>query len=451
MKTRQKSMLDGPLLPAILSYWLPITLTNFLQLAFHSADMVIVGQYCGTTSFAAVSATGQISNMIIGLFSGLSIGVGVSAAHAFGSGDGTDLHRTVHTAVPTAMLFGLILMLVGFVIAEPFLELLDTPESVMPLATMYLKIFVASMPFSMVYNYCAAVLRASGDTKSPMIFLGISGVLNVLLNILLVTIIPLDVAGVAIATVISTACSAILVVVVLMRRKDACRLQLNKLHIYKPQLLKIFRIGFPASIQSLMYSIANLFIQSSINSFGEAFISGSAASMNIESYVFHSVTGFSQASVDFVGQNYGAKQFKRIKKITAVCLSCVAIVGASFGLLAILFRYPLLKLFVPDSQEAIEYGMIRVAAVASTYFLCAMVDVSTGTMRGMGESTLPMLVSILGICAVRVVWLRTVFQIPQYHTPLCLFLCFPISWVVTFFIQFVLLFFVFKRKSVLHS
>ncbi len=446
MRIQNKSMLDGPLLPAILAYSIPITLTNFLQLAFNSADMVIVGQFCGTNSFAAVSATAQIINLLLVMFNGLAIGVNVAVAHGLGSSDDADVHQTVHTAVPAALLSGVLLMLVGFLISNPFLHLLGTPEQIMPKAELYLKIFFAGVPFSMLYNYCAAILRAAGDTKSPLLFLGISGLINVGLNVLLVTVIRLDVAGVALATVISNFLSAVLALRTLMRRSDACAFCVRKMQIYPQQMSKILRIGLPAGVQGTMYGIANLFIQSSVNSFGEIFMSGSAAAANIELYVYNSVAGFSQAAVTFTGQNYGAKNYKRIWKTTMTCMLCAAVVGALFGQLAMLFRMPLLSLFVPDSPEAVGYGVMRLGIIATTYFLCTIVDVTTSTLRGMGQSLAPMLVSVLGICGVRVLWLTTVFQIPQYHTPENLFLCFPISWVITMTVQFMLFVVIYRKK-----
>ena len=450
MKKRNKSMLEGPLLPSIISYTLPIILTNFLSLSFNTADMIIVGQFCGNLSLASVSAASSPVSLVTMLFMGLSVGVSVTVAHAIGSKDDQDIEKTVHTALPFAVLIGVTLTIIGLFVSKPLLLLLNTPESVLPLSDTYLKIYFFGMTFSIVYGYCSAILRAAGDTKSPLIFLGISGCVNVALNVVFVTLIQLDVAGVALATVISQAVSASLVIYVLSRRTDACKLRLRKICISGPHLLKIIRIGLPAGIQSSLFAISNTLVQSSVNSFGEVFMSGNAAATNIESYIYTSVNSFSQASVNFIGQNYGAKQYDRIKKVIRICLGCVIVLGVLLGQIAYWFGQNLLSIFLPDSPDSIAYGLVRITIVCTTYFLCGLMDVVTGGLRGMGASTIPMIVSVIGICGLRVGWITTVFQLPQFHTPQHLFYCYPLSWIVTFSIQ-VIIFSILYRKNQVHN
>ena len=402
MKRMNQNMLQGPLFSNIILYTVPIILTSLLQLLFNAADLVVVGNFCGSVSVAAVGATGALTNLIVNLFIGLSVGAGVTVAHALGSQEDQVVHRTVHTALPAALVSGVILTVVGIALSETFLVLMDTPENVLSLSAVYMKIYFAGITFTMVYNYCASILRAAGDTKSPLIFLFIAGVINVVLNVIFVTLFDMNVAGVALATVISQAVSAVLVVIALMRRTDACKLSLSQMRFYKPQLLKIIRIGLPAGIQGSLFSISNVLIQSSINSFGDVFMSGNAAASNIEGFVYVSINSFSQTAVNFIGQNAGARQYRRVYKILWICLGCVMVVGLCGGLLAYSFGPTLLSIYIRDSAEAISYGMIRLGFICIPYFLCGLMDVSTGALRGMGASIAPMIISILGICGLRI-------------------------------------------------
>ena len=423
-------MLEGPLFLNIVLYTIPIILTSILQLLFNAADLVVVGRFCGSISVAAVGATGAITNLIINLFIGLSVGSGVSVAHALGSQDDDVVHRTVHTALPTALISGVVLTIVGVALSPTFLKLMGTPENVLALSSVYMRIYFGGITFTMVYNFCASILRAAGDTKSPLIFLAISGVINVGLNLVFVTQLHMNVAGVALATTISQAVSAVLVVIALIRRKDACHLDLKKMRIYKPQLMKILRIGLPAGIQGSLFSISNVLIQSSINSFGDVLMSGNAAAGNIEGFVYVAINAFCQTAVNFVGQNSGAKQYKRVNRIMLICLASVVVVGLIAGVSAWYFGETLLSIYITDSQEAIAYGMIRLTFICLPYFVCGLMDVTTGVLRGMGSSLAPMIISILGVCGIRIAWISTVFQIPQ-----SLYLSYIISWTATFLIQ----------------
>ncbi len=441
----KQNMLQGRLAVNILTYTIPIILTSVLQLLFNAADLVVVGRFCGSVSVAAVGATGSLTNLMVNFFIGFSVGAGVTVAHALGSQEEETIHRTIHTALPVALICGVILTVLGVTFSEYFLRLMGTPESVLPLSAMYMKIYFAGITFNMIYNFCASILRAAGDTQSPLVFLTAAGIINVVLNLIFVTVFHMNVAGVALATTISQAIAAVLVVILLMRKKDVCRLELSRMRIYKPQLMKMLRIGLPAGIQSSLFSISNVLIQSSVNSFGDVFMSGNAAAQNIEGFVYVTLNSFSQTAVNFTGQNMGARKYDRVKKILVVCLICVALVGIVTGSLGYLFGPQLLSIYITDSQEAIGYGMIRLTLICLPYFLCGLMDVSTGALRGMGASAVPMIISVLGVCGLRVFWVTTVFQ--RIHTPECLYSSYIVSWTVTFVAQMIAFVIIYRRYT----
>ena len=445
MKRLNNTMLSGPLLPNIILYTVPIILTSLLQLLFNAADLVIVGRFCGSVSVAAVGATGSITNLMVNFFVGLSVGAGVTVAHALGSREDTVVHNTVHTALPTALISGAVLTVVGVCFSGTFLRWMGTPDTVLPLSSLYMKIYFAGITFTMVYNFCAAILRAAGDTKSPLIYLSFAGVVNVVLNVIFVTLFHMNVAGVALATTISQGISAVLVVRALMKRSDACRLQLKEMRFHRPQLVKMLRIGMPAGIQSSLFAISNVLIQSSINSFGDVFMSGNAAAGNIEGFIYVSLNAFHQTAVNFTGQNSGANQHKRVSRTLWICLGCAAVTGLVFGSLAYSVGPSLLSLYITDSQEAIGYGMLRLGIICLTYWICGLMDVSTGALRGIGESFIPMVISVLGVCGIRIGWIYTIFQIPRFHTPQCLYISYPVSWAITFLCQMAAFFLVYRK------
>lgn len=441
------TMLDGPLFRCIMFYTIPVILTGILQLLFNAADLVVVGQFCGELSVAAVGNAGTVTSLIVNLFIGLSVGTGVSVAQALGANKADDVHRAVHTALPAAISCGIIITVLGLIFSKRLLLLMDTPESVLHLSDLYLKIYFAGTVFMMVYNFCAAILRAAGDTKSPLIFLTIAGVINIILNVIFVTLFHMNVAGVALATSISQAVSAVLVVITLMRRTDACRLCLSKMRFYKAQLLDIIRIGLPAGIQSSLFSISNVIIQSSINSFGDIFMSGNAAAGNIDSFLYVTINGFHQTALNFIGQNVGAGQYKRAKKIMWMCLGYVVVVGFVAATLIYNLGPTLLSIYVPGSPEAVTWGMVRLSCLCYPFLFGGLMDVSTGALRGMGASTSPMIISVLGICGLRILWIYTIFQIPAFHTPQCLYYSYGISWAVTFVCQLIAFFIVYRRRT----
>lgn len=428
-------MLEGPLLPSVIRYTIPIVLTSVLQLLFNAADLIVVGKFCGSVSVGAVGATGSLTSLLVNLFIGLSVGAGVSVAHSIGSKDEEQVRNTVHTAVPLALVCGALLTVVGVLFSGPILVLMGTPENTLPLSAIYMKIYFGGITFTIVYNFCAAILRAAGDTRSPLIFLTTAGVINVILNVFFVTVFHMNVAGVALATTISQGIAAVLVMWALMRRTDACKLELRKLCFRKNQLLRIIRIGLPAGIQSSLFAISNVIIQSSINSFGDVFVSGNAAAVNMEGFMYATVNSFHQTTVNYVGQNVGARQYRRANNTVWICQSCVLVIGLAMGTALWGFGETLLGIYITDSQQAIQYGMIRLLYVTLPYVLLGLLDVSTGALRGYGKSLTPMIISVLGICGIRVLWVGTVFQIPAFHTPQSLYLSYPISWFVTLVVQ----------------
>ncbi len=447
MKRLRQDMLSGPLLPSIISYTIPIILTGLLQLLFNAADLVVVGTK-GEIYLSAVGATGAITNLIVNLFIGLSVGAGVTMAHAMGCRDQEAIHRTVHTALPTAFIGGVVLTVAGIALSETFLRWMDTPESVLPYSTLYMQIYFGGMVFNMVYNFGAALLRAAGDTKGPLIYLSISGVVNVVLNLFFVMVFDMTVDGVALATIISQGISAVLVVRALMRRTDAARLQLKKLRIYKTQIFKIVRLGLPAGIQGSLFSISNVLIQSSVNSFGEIFMAGNTAAGSIEGFVYVTMNAFHQTALNFTGQNVGAGQYQRVRKILWICLSCVMAVGILVGGSVYMLREPLLRIYIvdsPNAAQAIAAGAERMMYVCLPYFLLGLMDVTTGVLRGLGSSVAPMVISVLGVCGFRIGWIYTVFA--TNHTPDTLFISYPISWALTFLFQLAAFVWIYRKRT----
>lgn len=431
MKKQYRSMTEGPLLSNIISFSIPLILTSFLSLLFHAADLVVVGRYSGSLSIAAVSSTGTISGLIVCLFSGFSTGAVVSMSHALGSKDEKAIHRVVHTAMPTAFSVGLILTVVGLVFAKPALRLMATPENILPLSAMYMRIVFCGMALDMVYNFAAAILRATGDTKRPLYYLLMAGTTNVVLNIFFVTVLELDVAGVALATTLSKLVSTVPAVVSLMRRKDSCRFYFRKMHIYKAEFLKIIRVGLPASIQSSLFSFSDVLFQSSVNSFGEVLISSNAAAGSVQGFVRACKSAFATASVNFVGQNVGAHQYDRAKKALLICLGCTAAVGIPASLLVCGFAPQLLSIYITDSPEAIALGVMQMNVICRFCTISGLSNTTTGALQGLGESRTTMIISVLGMVIVRLGWIYTIFQLPQFHSPFWLFISYPLSWVVT--------------------
>ena len=426
---RTMDMTEGPLLSKVLLFSLPIMLSGILQLLFNAADTIVVGRFAGNEALAAVGSVGSLNNMIISLFIGLSVGVNVLVARFTGSREDERVSQTVHTAVVLSVAGGVLLAFVGFAAARPLLELMGSPEDVIDLAELYVRIIFLGMPVQMLYNFCAAVMRAVGDTKRPLYFLTIAGVVNIVLNLLFVIPLRMSVAGVALATIISQAVSAVLVVRSLMAMEGPTHLHLRRLRIHPDMLVQIIRIGLPAGIQGSVFSLSNVVIQSSVNSFGSTVIAGNAAAMNVGNFVYQAMNTFQQAITCFAGQNIGARKPSRVITSMKVCMFWAVLFGTVLGLLSCVFGRQLLSLYSADAQ-VIAAGLERLYIVCGPYFLCGIMDVMTGVLRGIGYSLLPMIVSLLGACAFRVLWVMTIFRAAPSMG--CLMASYPVSWTLTF-------------------
>lgn len=421
-------MCNGPLLGKILLFALPLMLSGILQLLFNAADIVVVGRFAGAHALAAVGATGALINLLINVFMGLSIGTNVLTAQGYGARNEKDVSETVHTSILLSLVFGVLLIFVGVLFSRPLLELMATPEEVLNHAVLYMRIYFIGMPVMMLYNFGAAILRAIGDTRRPLYFLLLAGIINVILNLIFVIAFKMGVAGVATATVISQAVSAVLVVRCLIKMEGMCHLDLRKLSIKKDKLIRIAQIGLPAGLQGAIFSISNVLIQSSVNSFGATAVAGNTAAGNLEGFVYTSMNSIYQTNLSFTSQNMGNSNYKRMKKILGICLIFVTGIGLVLGNAFVFFGPQLLGIYSSDPQ-VIEFGMSRMRLICMPYFLCGVMDVMVGSMRGMGYSFLPMVVSLIGACGLRVVWIFTIFQ--WNRTLHILYMSYPVTWALT--------------------
>ena len=426
-------MTEGPILPKILAFSGPLILTGILQLLYNAADVIVVGNYAGHEALAAVSSTGSLINLLVNVFMGLSVGASVVIARYYGGRDVVSLRKAEHTAMTMALIVGVAVGIFGFLAARPMLQLMDSPEDVIDGAALYVRIYFLGMPANMLYNFGAGVLRAVGDTKRPMYYLIVAGMINVLLNLLLVIVFHLDVAGVAIATVASQVISAALVLMCLFRSRSVIHLNLQECRIDRKSMREIIRIGLPAGLQGSLFSISNVLIQSSVNSFGSLVVSGNGVASNLEGFVYTSMNAQHQAAMTFASQNYGAGKADRVRKTLWCCLGSVTVIGLVMGLLFRLFGPQLMSLYNSE-PEVIANGLVRMDIIMPTYFLCGLMDVMVGELRGIGFSVMPMIVSLTGACLLRIVWILTVFAAD--HSLTVLYLSYPVSWFVTFAIHF---------------
>ena len=441
----EMDMTKGPLLPEILIFSGPLILTGILQLLYNAADIVVVGRFAGAASLAAVGSTGSLINLIINVFMGLSVGASVMVAKHFGAGDRQAVENGVHTAITVAILAGILVGVFGFVMARPLLRLMDSPPDVLDLASLYMRIFFLGMPANMLYNFGAAILRAVGDTRRPLYFLSISGLVNVFLNLIFVIVFHMDVAGVALATIISQIISAVLVILCLIHSDGLVHLNLRALRIEKRAMKEILRVGLPAGFQGSLFSISNVLIQSSINSFQSVAMAGNAASSNLEGFVYTAMNAIHQADITFASQNYGAGKARRVNQVMWACLATVSVIGLALGFGVLALGTPLLSIYNQD-PEVIAFGLKRMRIILPTYFTCGMMDVMVGQIRGIGYSIMPMIVSLTGACLFRIVWILTIFAVPQYHTLEVLYLSYPASWVLTFSIHMICYLLVRKKR-----
>ncbi len=427
-KSYEMDMCSGPLFKKILLFSLPLMCSGILQLLFNAADIIVVGNFTGSTALAAVGSTSSLINLLVNLFIGLSVGANVVIARSYGAQDAAAVHRGVHTAILASAVCGFALIFAGILLSRPLLELTGTPDDVIDQAALYMRIYFIGMPAVLVYNFGAAILRAIGDTKRPLYFLLAAGIVNVIFNLIFVIVFHMGVAGVAIATVISQFISAGLILFCLADAHAVYRLEFRKLRIHKDQLKAMLRVGLPAGLQGVIFNISNVLIQSSINSFGSIVMAGNTAASNIEGFVYTSMNAVYQTALSFTSQNMGARNYKRINRVLLECLGLVSVIGIVMGVGAYLLGTPLLHIYTSDA-EVVKYGLYRMSMVCVPYFLCGVMDVLAGSIRGLGYSFLPMVVSLTGACLLRIVWIMTVFQID--HTQLTLYLSYPLSWFIT--------------------
>lgn len=436
-------MTNGPILGKLFRFAMPLALSGILQLLFNAADIVVVGRFAGSQALAAVGSTGALINLIVTLFMGISVGANVLVSQYYGAGDKKGLHETVHTAILSSLVFGIALIAVGIALARPMLEMMETPADVLEQAVLYMRIYFIGMPVLMLYNFGAAILRAVGDTQRPLYFLLLAGVVNVVLNLFFVIVLHMGVAGVAAATSISQAVSAFLVFWCLVKVDGDYKLYPKQMRIYKDKLWKMMKIGLPAGIQGASFSISNVLIQSSINSFGAVAMAGNTAGANIEGFVNMGMDSFSQAALSFTGQNLGAGKTKRVNRVMVLCLLMASATGLLLGLMANLFGPQLLGIYSSD-PAVIEYGLMRLRITCMFQFAGGLMGVMVGVLRGMGASLIPMAITISSVCGFRVVWIFTVFAASPTLTTL--YVSYPVTWALAAFFDFVCFFFV-KRGA----
>lgn len=438
-------MCNGTIMDKLISFSLPLMLSGILQLLFNAVDIVVVGRFTGSQALAAVGSTTALINLFINLFIGVSLGANVLAARYYAAGKQKEMSETVHTAMLFALISGCIMVLAGLFFSRGALELMDTPDDVISQAALYMKIYFMGMPFFMLYNYGAAILRAVGDTKRPLLFLVISGAANAALNLLLVIVFSMGVAGVAVATVISQCISCVMVLSCLIRTESSYQLSLKKLRIRPAYLLQIFQVGIPAGIQSTVITFSNVLLQSSVNSFGSTAMAGYTAANNIFGFLYTSINSVSQACMSFTSQNYGAGKKKRMDLVLRDCLILTVVIGLLMGGGAYLFGPELLHIYTSD-EAVIACGMEILLYTTVTYFLCGIMDLIPGALRGMGRSAVPMLLSVIGTVGTRIIWIYLIF--PAHRSLAVLFISYPVSWLATIIMQAACFFFV--RRNV-HS
>ncbi len=432
-KTANKDLLQGSLVKNMLLFTIPVILSGILQLVFNAADLIVVGKFDtinGSLAQAAIGSTGSLINLIIGVFIGVSVGVNVVIARIIGSKNNEHLRSAIQTAMLLGFIAGAIIAVLGFIFAKPLLRLIGTEANVLPFAEDYLQIYFIGAPFSMIYNFGSAIMRAYGDTKRPMIYLAVGGVANVILNLVTVIGFDMSVKGVAIATSASHFIACALTVLTLIRTNEPIKLYLKGLKLNTTWVKQIIALGVPAGIQGSLFSISNVVIQSAINSFNDPhIIAGNGNAANVEGFLYLAMHAFYQTIITFTGQCCGARRYDMLKKIYYTAFLLVGITGLVSGLLAFAFDRQLMTLYASNEAD-ITAGMVRLAIICPTYFLCGFMDITTGSLRGMGKSIVPMIISLIGACGLRVVWVFTAFKV--WNTAECLYLSYPISWAITF-------------------
>lgn len=435
-------MTKGPFFKKILMFSLPLMLTGLLQMVYNTADIVVVGRFAGSQALAAVGATSSLIHLILNVFLGMAMGSGVMSARYIGAEDDKRLEKCVHTALLLGLISGVAVGIFGFCMAEKLLILMDSPADVLPLSKKYLQVYFLGAPASLVYNFGAAIVRSTGDTKRPLYILSATGLVNIALNLVLVIVFRLNVAGVAIATIVSQYISAACIIIRLMKIEGACRLHFNKLRINVSEMKKILLIGIPAGVQNSLFSFSNVIIQSNINTFGATAISGVTAGSNVEGIIYTCTNAVSQTTMTFSSQNMGARKYENLGKIYMRCLLIATLIGGSMSLFGVIFRNQVIGIFSTD-PAVIEIGAARLAMVLPFHIFCSLMDVGGGQLRGMGKSFEPMIITLLGSCGIRLLWVFVFF--PKNHTLPYLYWAYPISWTITFFVLFIA-YFIIKRN-----
>lgn len=423
-------MCNGPILKKVIMFAVPLMFSSILQLLFNAADIVVVGRFAGDNSLAAVGSTSSLINLLTNLFVGLSVGVNVLISRYYGAGQEDELKETIHTAITVSMISGILLTVVGCVGAKQILQWMQTPKEVLPLAGLYMRVYFLGMTAVMVYNFGSAILRAVGDTKRPLYYLSLAGIVNVGLNLFFVILLKMDVAGVGLATAISQCISAVLVIRCLVMEDSAIHLDLRALKVHKGKLIRILQIGLPAGFQGTLFSFSNVIVQSTINSFGPVVVAGSSAAANIEGFVYVAMNSLYQAAISFTGQNVGAGKYERINRILFCSIGCVIVVGLVLGNGVYLVGEKLLGIYT-GSPEVIAEGMVRMKYLCVPYFICGVMDVMVGMLRGLGYAMMPMFVSLVGACGLRLLLIATVFQMEGFHKITTVYMAYPVTWFIT--------------------
>ena len=436
-KNFEMNMCEGKILGKLIIYALPLVCTNVLQLLFNAADVAVLGIFVNDDAVAAVGATGALINLIIGLFVGLSVGANVLVAKFAGEKNMDAAHKTVGTSVIVSLITGVVLAFIGFFFAKTFLEWMKCDPDVLDMATKYIQIYFIGMPVMMLYNFCASILRAVGDTVRPLIFLIIGGVVNVILNIFFVAVLDKTVEGVAIATVTSQGISAILSIIVLLKSDGYGKLDLKKLKIYLPELKEMTKIGLPAGLQGCVFSISNVLIQSTINSFAKKYMTANTIASQFDGFIYNAMYAIALACLAFVSQNLGAKKIDRVRTVVRESTALVTVVGLILGGIIILFSEQLCGIMT-DDEEIIKIAQLRLYIMASTYFTCGIMDVLSNCMRGLGKSMTAMIVSLSGSCLFRIVWLKTIYLLNPVIE--MVYIVYPISWVLTIGVYMIMYF-----------
>ena len=444
MKTNKYEidMCNGSIMDKLISFSLPLMLTSILQLMFNAVDIIVVGRFDGSQALAAVGSTTALINIFTNLFIGISLGANVLAARYFAAGRHREMSEAVHTAIALALISGILMAFVGLGASRAALELMATPADVIDQSTLYMRIYFMGMPFFMLYNYGAAILRAVGDTKRPLFFLGAAGLTNVALDLLLVIVIPLGVAGVAIGTVASQMISCILVIWCLCKTDSSYQLHFSKLAIRKVYLIRIFQVGIPAGIQSTVINFSNALLQSSVNSFGSTAMAGYTAANNILGFLYASINAVTQACMSFTSQNFGVGKYKRMDRVLLDCVALSVGVSLVLGVGAYLMGPQLLGIYTAE-PDVVQCGLEILSITTVPYFLCGIMDLLPGALRGMGHSAVPMVLSVIGTVGTRVLWIYVFF--PQHRSLYFLFISYPGSWIATILMQAVCYWFVRKR------